>query len=116
VQRFGRSRLWHVRIVGHRNTPLDRFMSTARNARASSAAMRNGRGQRLFHSAAVKISLVRCVLLDVGSFSLLGDILTLGMLQRIIRAGRGVCCTPVSLSLRLAGGTGGMCLVIRWFQ
>jgi hypothetical protein len=38
----------------------------------------------LFHPAAAKIALVRCVLLDVGSLALLGNILRFGMFQRII--------------------------------
>ena len=38
----------------------------------------------LFHPAAAKITLVCCVLLDVGGITLLGNIVWLGMLRNII--------------------------------
>ena len=60
-------------------------MSRARGARAGSVERRaTEEAGGLFHPAAVKIALVRCVLLDVGSLALLGNILRFGMFQRII--------------------------------
>jgi len=90
VQRLGRRVLWRIRSLGHRNISLNcRSMSPARGGIA--VARRATAGARgLFHPAAVKIALVRRVLLDVGSLPLLGGILTLGMPRRIILGRFGV--------------------------
>jgi hypothetical protein len=55
----------------------------------------------LFHPTAVKIALVCCVLLDIGSLPLLGNILRFGMLHGIIRERFGFAAGP------LVAATGG---------
>jgi hypothetical protein len=49
----------------------------------------------LFHPVAAKIALVRCVLLDVGSLALLGNILRSGMFQRIVEKSFGFVAGPL---------------------
>jgi hypothetical protein len=53
----------------------------------------------LFHPAAVKIALVRCVLLDVGSLALLGSILRFRMFQKIIGKSFGFAAGPLIASI-----------------
>jgi hypothetical protein len=49
----------------------------------------------LFQPAAAKIALVRCVLLDIGSLPLLGNILRFGMLEGIIGKNFGFTAGPL---------------------